>query len=169
MAIVGQVGAGKSSVIQAVLGEMEKVQGQVILKVNQLIVDVVVFVVVDGLDVDVVVDVVVVDLVVVIDVVVDDVVVVIDVVVGDVVVVIDVVVDDVVVVVDVVVDDVIVVIDVVVTVVDSSIPHHRAEWPTSPSRPGSRTPPSRTTSSSGRVRTSAATSEPSKAVPWSPT
>lgn len=33
-AIVGQVGSGKSSVISAILGEMEKVQGDVKLKVG---------------------------------------------------------------------------------------------------------------------------------------
>ena len=33
VAVVGQVGAGKSSLIQAILGEMEKQEGHVILKV----------------------------------------------------------------------------------------------------------------------------------------
>ena len=33
VAVVGQVGAGKSSLIQAILGEMEKQDGHVILKV----------------------------------------------------------------------------------------------------------------------------------------
>jgi len=33
VAVVGQVGAGKSSLIQALLGEMEKLDGHVMLKV----------------------------------------------------------------------------------------------------------------------------------------
>ena len=33
VAVVGQVGAGKSSLIQALLGEMEKTDGQVSIKV----------------------------------------------------------------------------------------------------------------------------------------
>ena len=36
VAVVGQVGAGKSSLIQALLGEMEKHRGHVLLKVCRL-------------------------------------------------------------------------------------------------------------------------------------
>ena len=36
IAVVGQVGAGKSSLIQAMLGEMEKLAGNVTLKVKSL-------------------------------------------------------------------------------------------------------------------------------------
>ena len=39
VAVVGQVGAGKSSLIQALLGEMEKHGGNVSLKVRTLAVD----------------------------------------------------------------------------------------------------------------------------------
>ena len=35
VAVVGHVGAGKSSLIQALLGEMDKAQGQVSVKVRQ--------------------------------------------------------------------------------------------------------------------------------------
>ena len=35
VAVVGQVGAGKSSLISALLGEMDKLNGHVTLKVNQ--------------------------------------------------------------------------------------------------------------------------------------
>ncbi len=34
VAVVGQVGAGKSSLIQAILGEMEKQNGHIVLKVS---------------------------------------------------------------------------------------------------------------------------------------
>ena len=34
VAVVGQVGAGKSSLVSAILGEMEKVKGQVTVKVR---------------------------------------------------------------------------------------------------------------------------------------
>ena len=34
VAVVGQVGAGKSSLISALLGEMEKIEGHVIVKVG---------------------------------------------------------------------------------------------------------------------------------------
>ena len=34
LAVVGQVGAGKSSLIQALLGEMEKHRGSVVLRVS---------------------------------------------------------------------------------------------------------------------------------------
>ena len=36
VAVVGTVGAGKSSLIQALLGEMDKTHGQVSIKVGQL-------------------------------------------------------------------------------------------------------------------------------------
>ena len=36
VAVVGQVGAGKSSLVQAFLGEMEKFAGQVSIKVGHL-------------------------------------------------------------------------------------------------------------------------------------
>ena len=35
IAVVGKVGAGKSSLLQAMLGEMEKVEGSVTIKVGQ--------------------------------------------------------------------------------------------------------------------------------------
>ena len=38
VAVVGQVGAGKSSLIAAMLGEMEKVQGRVNIQVNHYII-----------------------------------------------------------------------------------------------------------------------------------
>jgi len=34
VAVVGHVGAGKSSLISALLGEMEKIEGHVVVKVN---------------------------------------------------------------------------------------------------------------------------------------
>ena len=45
MAVVGQVGAGKSSLVQALLGEMEKISGTVTVKVSiihLLLIDIVV-------------------------------------------------------------------------------------------------------------------------------
>ncbi len=36
VAVVGTVGAGKSSLIQALLGEMDKIHGQVSIQVGQL-------------------------------------------------------------------------------------------------------------------------------------
>ena len=37
IAVVGQVGCGKTSLLSAILGEMEKVQGRVNVKVNTII------------------------------------------------------------------------------------------------------------------------------------
>lgn len=48
IAVVGQVGAGKSSLINAILGEMDKVKGHVIVRVISTSFRVVIFVKISG-------------------------------------------------------------------------------------------------------------------------